>query len=118
MLIDSRQVGALTVGIVLAMFGPGLMFGPQASFLAELFPTRVRSSGTSLGFQIGGAVFGATSSVVAAALVAASGNLVLVGAFMLGLGLISIASVALAQAPARQVSGAAITLAPASSPAR
>jgi MFS family permease len=100
LLIDSRQMGLVTLGIVVGMLGPGLMFGPQASFLAELFPARVRSSGTSLGFQLGGVLAGALSPVIAAALVAASGSLVAVGVYLLALGLISIASVALAQTPA------------------
>ena len=111
LLIDSRQVSLLTLGIVLGMLGPGLMFGPQASFLAELFPARVRSSGTSLGFQLGGVLAGALSPVIAAGLVAMSGSLLPVGAYMLALGLISIASVALAQAPARPEIAATLELA-------
>jgi MFS family permease len=70
---------------------------------AQLFPARVRSSGTSLGFQVGGVLAGALSPVIAAAMVAASGSLWPVGVYMLALGLISIASVALAQCPARRL---------------
>jgi MFS transporter, MHS family, shikimate and dehydroshikimate transport protein len=100
LLIDSRQVGLLTLGIVVGMLGPGLMFGPQASFLAELFPARVRSSGMSLGFQLGGVLSGALSPVIAAVLVGTSGSLVAVGLYMLALGVVSILSVALARGPA------------------
>jgi MFS family permease len=97
LLIDSRLLPFLTAGIVLGMLGPGFMFGPQASFMAELFPTRVRSSGMSLGFQFGGVLAGAVSPVIAAALVGQSGSLLPVGLYMAGLGLISMLSVALAQ---------------------
>jgi hypothetical protein len=56
-----------------------------------------------LGFQLGGVLAGALSPDIAAALVAASGSLLPVGVYMLALGLISIASVALAQSPARRL---------------
>jgi MFS family permease len=93
------RVDLLTLGFVLGMLGPGLMFGPQASFLAELFPTRVRSSGASIGFQLGGVLAGALSPVIAAGLVGAGGDLRPAGLYMLALGLMSIASVALAPGP-------------------
>jgi hypothetical protein len=68
------------------------MTGPQGSFFAELFRTRVRLTGASLGFQVGAAAIGGLAPVVAATLVLASGNLTSVGVFMAGLGLITIAS--------------------------
>jgi MFS family permease len=39
LLIDARHVGLLLLGVVLGMAGPGMMFGPMGSLLAELFPT-------------------------------------------------------------------------------
>ena len=42
LLMDSGSVLRLTVGIFLAAFGPGALFGPHASLFAELFGTRVR----------------------------------------------------------------------------
>jgi metabolite-proton symporter len=95
LLIDTRQVPLVTVGIVLGMLGPAIIFGPQASLLAELFPAHVRSSGASLGFQFGGVLSGGLAPLVAAVLVGATGNLLMLGVYMLMLGLISLASVAL-----------------------
>ena len=46
------------------------MYGPQAAFLAELFSTRVRYSGASLGYQIGAILGGALTPIIATALVA------------------------------------------------
>jgi len=87
-LIEVRQVGLLTLGLLLAMIGPAIMFGPQASFFAELFGARVRYTGTSCGFQLG-AVAGGVAPIVAAAVVAATSNVMAVGLVLLALGLIS-----------------------------
>ena len=44
------------------------MYGPQAAFLSELFGTRVRYSGASLGSQLSSVVAGGLSPFIAAAL--------------------------------------------------
>ncbi|MNC87146.1 Inner membrane metabolite transport protein YhjE [compost metagenome] len=44
------------------------MYGPQAAFLAELFGTRVRYSGASLGSQLASVVAGGLSPFIATAL--------------------------------------------------
>src|SRR5262249_32519091 len=93
LLIDSRQAGLLTLGLMLGMLGPGVMTGPQGSFFAELFGVHVRYTGASLGFQLGAALIGGLAPVVAAGVVLATGNLLPVGVFMLGLGLATIACV-------------------------
>jgi metabolite-proton symporter len=87
-LIDARQVGLLMIGMLLAMIGPAIMFGPQASFFAELFGARVRYTGASCGFQLG-AVLGGVAPIVAAALAAGSSNLLSVGLLLVGMGIIS-----------------------------
>jgi MFS family permease len=93
LLIDSRQAGLLTLGLMLGMLGPGVMTGPQGSFFAELFGVHVRYTGASLGFQLGAALIGGLAPVVAASVALAAGNLLPVGIFMLGLGLVTIACV-------------------------
>ena len=54
------------VGMILVSF----MFSPLASFLPELFATRVRVTGASLGFQFAGVFGGALAPIIATALVA------------------------------------------------
>jgi MFS family permease len=46
----------------------GLMYGPQAALLTELFSTRVRYSGASLGYQLGAIFGGAFAPIIATAL--------------------------------------------------
>src|SRR5262249_43242558 len=92
-LIDSRRVELLALGLVVGLLGPAAMTGPQASFFAELFGTRLRYTGASLGFQLGAALVGGLSPVVAASLTVAGGNLVPVGCFMVGLGVVTLGCV-------------------------
>ena len=41
------------------------MYGPQAAFIAELFGTRLRYSGASMGYQMAGVVGGALAPIIA-----------------------------------------------------
>ncbi|SOY49324.1 putative transporter protein, MFS family [Cupriavidus taiwanensis] len=58
------------VGMVLVSF----MFSPLASFLPELFATRVRVTGASLGFQFAGVFGGALAPLIAVGLLDRFGN--------------------------------------------
>jgi MHS family shikimate/dehydroshikimate transporter-like MFS transporter len=52
-LVQSGRPGLMIISVVLAMaLGWAAMYAPQASFFAELFETRVRYSGTSIGAQV------------------------------------------------------------------
>ena len=59
-------VAASFVGMIFVSF----MFSPLASFLPELFATRVRVTGSSLGFQFAGVFGGALAPIIAASLLA------------------------------------------------
>jgi MFS family permease len=89
LLIDTGGIGLLTLGCILIAFGPSIMFGPQATFFSELFGTRVRYTGASLGFQLGAVLAGGLSPLIAASLATVTGDLRLVAVFMVGLGVIS-----------------------------
>jgi len=52
---------ALVVGLVLH----GAMCGPQAAFITELFPTRIRYSGVSLAYQLTSIVAGSLAPIIA-----------------------------------------------------
>ena len=68
-----------TVLIVLAMVITvnvfhDAMYGPQAAWFTELFPTGVRYSGASIGYQFGSVLSGGTAPLIAAALLLAGGG--------------------------------------------
>ena len=49
-----------------------MMYGPQAAYFSELFGTRVRYSGASLGYQLASVLAGGLSPLIATALLAAN----------------------------------------------
>jgi len=53
---------------VVALVFHAAMYGPQASFIAEMFPTKVRYSGASMGYQLAGIVGGALAPIISVAL--------------------------------------------------
>lgn len=81
--------GALAVGAFLF----SISYGPQATFIAELFDARVRYSAASISFQLGVLLGGAIAPMIAAALVAATDSSFAVAAYIAGLSLISLLSV-------------------------
>ena len=74
-LMDVGSSGAVILAVVLAIgIGQGVMFGVGATYLSELFATGVRYTGASLGFQIGAALSGGFTPIIAAALFRATGG--------------------------------------------
>ncbi len=58
---NASIVLALVVGLVLH----GAMYGPQAAFITELFPTSIRYSGVSLAYQLTSIVAGSLAPIIA-----------------------------------------------------
>ncbi len=74
-LLDTKNPAIVTLTVVAAIvFGQMIGFGVGAPWYSELFPTRLRYSGASLGFQIGAALSGGLTPVIAASLMAWSGG--------------------------------------------
>ena len=74
LLVNTEVTVLIWLAIVLALVGGhAAMYGPQASFFSELFGTRVRYSGASLGYQLASVFAGGLSPFIATALLAAFG---------------------------------------------
>lgn len=69
-LVDTGSPILIVLSVVLGQILIGMMYGPQAAFLAEMFSAEVRYSGVSLGYQIGAILGGAMAPIVATALLA------------------------------------------------
>jgi MFS family permease len=76
--------------LALALVAMGFVYGPLGAFLPDLFPARVRYTGASVAFNVGGIVGGAAAPVAAQAL-AGAGGLALVGLYMTVAAAISLA---------------------------
>ena len=73
----------------LALVMMGLVYGPLGAFLPGLFPARVRYTGASVAFNVGGILGGGLAPMIAQAL-ADQGGLVPVGYYLSGAALISL----------------------------
>jgi MHS family shikimate/dehydroshikimate transporter-like MFS transporter len=92
MLVDTKQTVLVWLAIVLGVnVGHDLMYGPQGAFYAEMFGTRVRYSGASLGYQLASVLSGGFAPLIAAALLAANNDSpTLVAAYMVVMGVITV----------------------------
>jgi MFS family permease len=96
-LIGAGRVAPMTVAVVLAMaVGWAAMYAPQASFFSELFETRVRYSGASLGAQVATIFSGGLMQIVAASLFGRTGSYYPVALIVVGMSVITTLSVFLA----------------------
>jgi MFS transporter, MHS family, shikimate and dehydroshikimate transport protein len=71
--IATRDSVIVVLAFVIGMsVGHGIMYGVQASFLSEMFPSNLRYSGASLGYQIAAPLGGGLVPLAAAAMVGMS----------------------------------------------
>jgi metabolite-proton symporter len=96
-LLSTRSTALIVVATVVALATHAAMYGPQAAFVAELFSTRLRYSGASMGYQVAGVLGGAIAPIVSIALADAFGTPFAVSCYVLAMLLITL--VALAAAP-------------------
>ena len=69
LLVNTQSPTLITLALVLAVaVGHAAMYGPQAAFFSELFGTRVRYSGVSLGYQLASPFSGGLAPIIAALL--------------------------------------------------
>jgi len=64
-MMDSGRYGLIIAAIALGLVAHGLMFAPQPALLAEMFPTRMRYSGVSLGYQVTAIFAGSLAPIIA-----------------------------------------------------
>jgi MFS family permease len=67
-LLSSESVFLIICALTGALVIHAMMYGPQAAFIAEQFPTRVRYAGSSLAYTIAGIVGGGVAPAVFASL--------------------------------------------------
>jgi metabolite-proton symporter len=67
-LLDTRSFVLTTLAVTVGLLFHGAMYGPQAAFLSELFGTKVRYSGASVGYQLASILAGGLAPFIATAL--------------------------------------------------
>jgi metabolite-proton symporter len=95
-LLETRSTAAIILAAIVGLLFHAAMYGPQAAFISELFSTRVRYSGASLGYQIAGVLGGALAPIISIALLDRFDSSVAVSLYVLFGLAITIVSVLLA----------------------
>ena len=88
-LLGSKNLFEVGLFLSLSLWLMGFVYGPLGAWLPSLFPARVRYTGASLAFNVGGILGGALAPVIAQAL-ALRGGLSLVGLYLSGAALVSL----------------------------
>ncbi len=96
-LVETSQTGLMMLAVASALvFGHAAMYGPQASFFSELFGTRVRYSGASLGYQLASVIAGGLSPLIATGLLRRTGSSWPIALFVVGMAIVTTVAVYLA----------------------
>ncbi|MFI0470888.1 MFS transporter [Saccharopolyspora sp. 5N102] len=96
-LLDSGSAVVITAATTVGLLLHGAMYGPQAAFFAEQFPTRVRYTGLSVGGQLSSIAAGAVAPIIAVALLQGFGSTIAVSGYVLAMCAITLVAVALAK---------------------
>lgn len=89
-LMDTRELPLVFLGYMLLMTAFAANYGPIATFLAELFGTRVRYSGLSVSYMLSGLLGSAATPIVTTALLSWTGKGSSVAWYMIGSAAISL----------------------------
>lgn len=97
-LLGTKSPVFVALAVVVGLIGHAAMYGPQAAFFSELFGTRVRYSGASLGYQLASPLAGGLAPLIATALLGWSGGAPWpVAVYLVGMAVITLVAVWLAE---------------------
>jgi len=69
-MMDSKHYGVIIAAITAGLIAHAFMYAPQPALMAEMFPTRMRYSGVSLGYQVTAIFAGSLAPIIAVRLLA------------------------------------------------
>lgn len=98
LLLGPDSLPAVAAWLAFALFVMGFVYGPLGAWLPSLFPARVRYTGVSVTFNLGGILGGGLTPLIAEALVK-QGGLSWVGYYLAGAGLLSLVGLLLVRKP-------------------
>lgn len=93
-LVDTANFTLTVIAVIGGLLFHGAMYGPQAAFLSELFGTKVRYSGVSIGYQLASIFAGGLAPLIAVALLDATGSGYSIAVYVALSGLLTVAAVA------------------------
>ena len=81
-MFDTKNPVIIVAAICLGLFIHAFMYAPQPAIMSEMFPTRMRYSGVSLGYQVTSIVAGSLAPIIATALLASFGTYIPVAVYL------------------------------------
>jgi metabolite-proton symporter len=73
LLLNTKAVGLIIIGMALIAITHAIQYGPQASYIAESFPTRLAYGGSGLGYQLASLIAGGPAPLLATWMLASFG---------------------------------------------
>lgn len=92
-MMNSGNYAIITAAITLGLMIHALMYAPQPAIMSEMFPTRMRYSGVSLGYQVTSIVAGSLAPIIAVKLLDMYDSSVPVALYLAGACLITLVAV-------------------------
>ncbi|WP_432136211.1 MULTISPECIES: MFS transporter [unclassified Streptomyces] len=96
-LVDTGGFGALVLAVTVGLVLHGAMYAPQAAFFAEMFGTRMRYSGASIGAQFASVAAGAPAPLIATALLSDYGSSTPIALYVIAAALLTLVAVGVAR---------------------
>jgi MHS family shikimate/dehydroshikimate transporter-like MFS transporter len=88
-LVDTGSWVLITLALAVGQFGSAAAYGPLAAFFSELFSARLRYSGTSLSYNLGGILGGALAPLIATQLLASTGTTLAISVYLAVMAVVS-----------------------------
>ncbi|OBH01338.1 MFS transporter [Mycobacterium sp. E136] len=89
-MMNSGSYGLIMAAIILGLVIHALMYSPQPAIMAEMFPTRMRYSGVSLGYQVTSIIAGSLAPAIATWLLDKFGSAIPIALYLAGASLITL----------------------------
>ncbi|MCZ2523747.1 MFS transporter [Streptomyces sp. HB2AG] len=96
-LIDTATFGTLLLAVTVGLVLHGAMYAPQAAFFSEMFATRMRYSGASIGAQFSSVAAGAPAPLIATALLNEYHSATPIALYVIAAALITVVAIACAK---------------------
>jgi MFS family permease len=91
----AHDLGSVVIGVLGALALHSMMYGPQAAFIAEQFPARLRATGSSLGYTLASGLAGGPAPLILTWLSAQPSAGVRMSAYIVGGCAVTLAGLAL-----------------------
>ncbi|MCX4878738.1 MFS transporter [Streptomyces sp. NBC_00847] len=96
-LIDTGGFGNLILAVTVGLVLHGAMYAPQAAFFSEMFATRMRYSGASIGAQFASVAAGAPAPLIATALLSDYGSSTPIALYVIAAAVLTVLAVGVAK---------------------